>query len=155
MKKKQLYNPLQFSLFDTDIPNQKEEPKEEKGLDENWKGVIDFLKTDDKNSKNQNNETDIQKSNIGGRKDVHDADGRRFPDESRLSHTGRMIYDMIKEQQPERFKELKEEKKLIPMIERVTSKYNSRMKEYAGQGVTEIEATELEWPILIQEAGLT
>ena len=71
-----------------------------------------------------------------------------------LSWKGRVLYDMIKEQQPERFEEMKLSKRLIPFLEKITKPYNERMKAHALSGVSEFEAEELEWPQLVEAAGL-
>jgi hypothetical protein len=116
MKKKQNYNPLQFSLFD-DIKTHKDSGNE-KSLEGNWKSVVEYLKSD-------------------------------------LPWKGRVLYDMIKEQQPERFLQMKQSKELIPFLQKITEKYYAQMdKHIIGNGMMEIEADEMEWPQLTKAAGL-
>ena len=73
---------------------------------------------------------------------------------SDLPWKGRVLYDMIKEQQPERFQQMKESGELIPFLQKVTAPYNERMTEHALNGMMETEAEEIEWQQLTKAAGL-
>jgi lysyl-tRNA synthetase class II len=74
---------------------------------------------------------------------------------SDLPWKGRVLYDMIKEQQPERFLQMKQSKELIPFLQKITAKYYDQMdKHIIDNGMMEIEADEMEWPQLTKAAGL-
>jgi lysyl-tRNA synthetase class II len=73
---------------------------------------------------------------------------------SDLPWKGRVLYDMIKEQQPERFQQMKQSDELIPFLQKITEPYCNNMRKHALSGMMEIEAEEIEWPQLTKAAGL-
>jgi len=76
MKKKQHYNPLQLSFFDEAVTHKNY--GNDNLLDDNWKGVINFLRNERQtnNLKTQNYERDLSESNNGKRPRLHDDDQR-------------------------------------------------------------------------------
>jgi hypothetical protein len=75
---------------------------------------------------------------------------------STLPWKGRVIFDMLKEQQPERFLQMKQSNKLIPFLMKITKKYYDRMNHHiTHNGMMETEAEEIEWPELTKAAGLS
>jgi hypothetical protein len=89
MKKKQNYNPLQFSLFD-DIKTHKDSGNE-KSLEGNWKSVVEYFedkKESNNNLKTEKNERDLSTSNNRERPVLHDADQRGHRSEIRPSLEG-------------------------------------------------------------------
>src|SRR5665647_440823 len=74
---------------------------------------------------------------------------------SDLPWKGRVLYDMLKEQQPERFLQMKDSQELIPFLQKITEKYYDQMTQHALNGMKEFEASEIEWPELIKAAGLS
>lgn len=89
MKKKQNYNPLQFSLFD-EIKTHKNYG-DEKSLEGNWKSVVEYFedkKESNNNLKTENNERTLSESNNRERPVLHDADQRGHRSEIRPSLEG-------------------------------------------------------------------
>ena len=73
-----------------------------------------------------------------------------------LPWKGRVLYDMMKEQQPERFSQMKQSNELIPFLMKITKKYYDRMNHLIiDNGMMESEASEMEWPELTKAAGLS
>lgn len=73
---------------------------------------------------------------------------------STLSWKGRQIYTLIKEQQPERFKEMKQDKTLVPFLEKISHQWFLNMREHQHNGMPRDVAEEIEWKNLIEAAGL-
>jgi len=73
-----------------------------------------------------------------------------------MGWNGRKIYQLLKEQQPERFAEMQTDKTLIPFIEKHIHQWFLNMKEHAQNNGLQFrhEAEELEWNNLIEAVGL-
>ena len=89
MKKKQNFNPLQFSLFDEIKTNKNY--GDEKSLEGNWESVVEYFedkKEINNNLKPENNERNLSESNNRERPVLHDADQRGHRPEIRPSLEG-------------------------------------------------------------------
>ena len=89
MKKKQNFNPLQFSLFDQIKTNKNY--GDEKSLEGNWESVVEYFedkKEINNNLKTENNERNLSESNNRERSALHDADQRGHRPEIRPSLEG-------------------------------------------------------------------
>jgi len=82
------------------------------------------------------------------------ATGEEMEERFELSWKGRMIYDLLKEQQPERFTEMQRDKTLLPFLQKITHQWFLNIKEHAQNQVARDVAEELEWQNLVEAAGL-
>src|SRR5690242_12508279 len=74
---------------------------------------------------------------------------------SALPWKGRVIFDMLKKQQPKRFLQMKQSKELIPFLQKITREYYNQMNHYVTENqLMETEAEEIVWPQLMKMAGL-
>ncbi|SEA41526.1 hypothetical protein SAMN05192529_11771 [Arachidicoccus rhizosphaerae] len=73
-----------------------------------------------------------------------------------MSWTGRQIYKLMQEQQPERFAEMQQSKTLIPFIEKHAHQWFLNMEDHIQKNglAYRHEAEELEWNNLIEAVGL-
>ena len=72
-----------------------------------------------------------------------------------LSWKGRVIFDILKEQQPERFSRMKQSGELIPFLQKITREYYDLMNHYLTEDkMMETEAEEIAWPQVTKMAGL-
>jgi len=63
------------------------------------------------------------------------------------SYTARLLYQQMKDQQPQRFKQLLKDKTLIPLLNRRAARYNEQMRiAIVHEGMKEYEAKDLYWP---------
>src|SRR5665213_1952368 len=75
---------------------------------------------------------------------------------SGLPWKGRILYEMLKEQQQKRFLQMKQSGELIPFLQKISKTYYNRMNHHIiDNGMIETEAEELEWPELTKAAGLS
>jgi hypothetical protein len=64
------------------------------------------------------------------------------------------IWDMLYEKHPTRFFQLVSENKIVSFLNDICSMYYRKMEEHLRKGLNEIEANEIEWPMLLNKAGL-
>jgi hypothetical protein len=69
------------------------------------------------------------------------------------SWKARVLWEMLYEQQPERFYQMVLEQTLVPFLNEICSLYYQQMEEHLLHGMTEPEASEIEWPLLLLKAG--
>jgi hypothetical protein len=154
MKKKQQYNALQLSFFDE--VKALENNGNDKLLDRNWKNVISNFENEKQptnNLNNENNERDLT-TETGQAFMMVSSEETKL--KSELPWKGRVLYDMLKEQQPERFLQMKQSGELIPFLKRISQKYYDQMNHHIiDNGMIETEAEELEWPKLTMAAALS
>ncbi len=74
---------------------------------------------------------------------------------SRLnSYKARQLFEMLKQEQPERFCQMLKEGKLIPWLNDLSNQYLRKIQQQIDKGMNEAEAAEIQWPLLIEQAGL-
>src|SRR5690625_5691691 len=72
-----------------------------------------------------------------------------------LSAIGRVLFKMMKEQQPERLKEMREKGQVVHFLNKVAYGYDRRVQwKIQAEHMKIYEAEEMEWPRLMEEAGL-
>ncbi|MGJ7030870.1 hypothetical protein [Niabella hirudinis] len=74
---------------------------------------------------------------------------------SRLnSYKARQLFEMLKQGQPERFHQMIKEGKLIPFLNDLSNQYLRKIQQQIDKGMNEAEAAEIQWPLLMEQAGL-
>ena len=66
----------------------------------------------------------------------------------------RQLYEMIKEQDPTRYQEMKENQTLVPFLNKITNYYHEQMRIHISNGANLSQVEELESLNLIKAAGL-
>src|SRR5690625_1835819 len=71
-----------------------------------------------------------------------------------LSATADILFRMMKEQQPERLKEMREKGQVVHFLNEVAEGYDERVAwNIQAERMKIYEAKEMEWPRLMEEAG--
>jgi len=71
------------------------------------------------------------------------------------NYKARQLFNMMQEQQPERFRAMRSDNSLVPFLNQVTEEYYSNMRALIQEGMNEPDAAENQWPELLKKAGLT
>lgn len=70
------------------------------------------------------------------------------------NYKARQLYSLLKDEQPERFDQMKTEGTLIAYLNETTWPYYQLARELMDQGMTVFQAEETAWQDLAQRAGL-
>ncbi len=73
---------------------------------------------------------------------------------SLISWKANWIWDMLYEKHPTRFFQLVSEHRIVAFLNEICITYYRKMEEHLKKGLNENEANEIEWPMLLNKAGL-
>lgn len=74
---------------------------------------------------------------------------------SRLSsYKAKELFEMLKERQQEQFYRMIREGVLVSFLNSLSNQYLRKVQQHIDNGMSEVEAAEIEWSVLMEQAGL-